>query len=238
VAISGAFMLAAISMACADVTLVSGFPEPETAVIIGDESQTQKEFPTASTFKMIIALAAFDKGTANLDTQTICSDEFLPSKKPRLLNFQQAMYYSSNQYFEALLQKLKNSDLLEMAERCHFGKTFGDPPKDIKEWVHGGSIRVTPVEEHEFMRRLAQRKLPVERKIQDKLIQAMTWPPTSHGREVHGKTGSVRNTYWFNGFCRDADHIRVITVLHTGAASSRDHAIQAFYREAEKPFGG
>jgi len=236
ISVAAAFFLAGSMTAKADVTLISEIPGRDVPVISGAAEESEKSFTPASTFKPIITLVAFKKDKVTLRTHMACSDSYLPMPKPADLDLQQAMYYSSNQYFGALAEKVGGEALLEMAALCHFGNAPGTQPQDLMEWAHGGGILVTPLQEHAFARRLAQDELPVDKKIQDELKQAMTWPATASGREVHGKTGSMSGIFWFNGFCRAGDKVRVITVMLNRPGATRDEAIKAFYVEAEKPF--
>lgn len=218
----------------ADVTLLSDIPGAEVPYISGEESEAEKAFSPASTFKMIIALTAFEQKIATPETELTCQDAHL-SPKPQVLKFQKAMQDSSNDFFRQLVDKLTDEQLLEMARRCEFGTIPVAAPKDRKDWVHGGGIRVTPLQEHRFLRKLIRGKLLVSVESQKQLMAVMAWPAVEAGVNVYGKTGSYEKTYWFSGLAVKAGGaVRVITVTLTAEDANRSRAIQRFYDQIKR----
>lgn len=218
----------------ADVTLLSDIPGAEVPYISGDETEANKAFSPASTFKMIIALTAFEQKIATPETELTCTDPYL-SPKPQVLKFQKAMQDSSNDFFRQLVDKLTDAQLLDMAKRCGFGEVTGEAPKDRKDWTHGGVIRVTPMQEHQFLRKLIRGKLPVAVECQKQLMAVMVWPAVQAGVNVYGKTGSYEKTYWFSGIAVKAGGaVRVITVTLTAEDANRARAIQRFYDQVPR----
>ena len=222
-------------MAQADVVILSDVPGSDKPLVSRETEQADEYFSPASTFKMIIALVAFEKGIATAQTVHLCSDNHLPTK-PLKLDFQQAMYYSSNDYFVALMDKIEGKELVEMAERCGFGKAVGPMPGDKSAWRHGGNIRVTPMQEHMFLRNLAQGTLPVDRRVQADLVRVMKWPSPVEGVKAFGKTGSWERTYWFSGMAViEGQPDRICTVTLTSFGSDRDQAISTFFQQIKRP---
>lgn len=228
----------------ADVVTLSDLPGAEDPVILGVKEEATKEFSPASTFKMIIALAAFEQKIATPETQLLCVDGNQPPT-PKPLKFQQAMYESSNDFFYQLILKLTDEQLLDMAKRCQFGtvkvdkddKENKDKPlvADRKEWIHGGPIRVTPKQEHKFLRTLVQGKLPVDVTYQKYLMAVMEWPKVEPGINVYGKTGSWERTFWYVGLGVKSTGVRVVTVTLTGSGANRARAIQRFFEQLKRP---
>lgn len=213
----------------ADVVLLSDIPGAEAPYVSGDAAEADKAFTPASTFKMIIALTAFEQKIATPETELTCMDPYL-SPTPQKLKFQKAMQDSSNDFFDQLVAKLTDAQLLDMAKRCSFGNVTGEVPKDRKEWRRGGVIRVTPRQEHQFLRQLIRGKLPVDVAAQKQLLAVMVWPQVDAGINVYGKTGSYEQTYWFSGLAVKAGgKVRVVTVTLTAPDGNRAKAIQRFY---------
>lgn len=225
-----------MAAAAADIVLVSQVPGSEDATVEGDPNQAIVEFSPASTFKMILALCAFEKGIATPETTMTCSDAHLP-KRPMKVDFQQAMYHSSNQYFYPLIDQLTDEEIVAMAEKCGFGKVKGPMPKNRKDWRFGGPIRITPRAAHVFMRALALGKLPVSPKAQGNLIRVMSWESPDDKVKTFGKTGSWEQTYWFNGLAATDRSRRVITIVLTSQGAERKKAILTFYQKAVQQAG-
>jgi beta-lactamase class D len=226
---------AAGSQTPADVVILSDFPGSDKPLISGETGQADQPFSPASTFKMIIALVALEKKIATPTTTILCSDSYLP-QKPMQLDFQKAMYHSSNDFFVALLDKITPDELLAMAAKCGFGKPTGPPPSDKSAWRHGGNIRVTPREEHRFLRKLAAGQLPVAPGVQADLIRVMRWPSPKDQWQIFGKTGSWERTYWFVGMVHKSEGpARIGTVTLTSHGSDREKAIQRFLQQIERP---
>lgn len=233
-AVAGLLAFLGLGHAVADVTLLSDIPGAEAPYVSGDQSEADTAFNPASTFKMIIALTAFEQKVATPETELTCLDAYL-SPTPQLLKFQKAMQDSSNDFFRQLVAKLTDAQLLDMAKRCGFGTVTGEAPKDRKDWVHGGVIRVTPRQEHQFLRQLIRGKLPVDLACQKQLLSVMTWPQMEAGINVYGKTGSYEKTFWFSGLAVKAGGaVRVVTVTLTAEDANRARAIQRFYDQIKR----
>lgn len=245
------FAVATLTLASAhaDVFLVSQIPGDAAPKITGDVAQVDARFTTASTFKIIIALAGLESGRLTPETTRLCNDTYLP-QRPASLDLHAALFRSSNEYFALTARMLRHEPLEEMARRCEFGQV-AQRPENLADWSHGGEVQISPREQHSFMRRLAAGKLPVKPEVLDAIVPTLEWPES--GKEFaslqepekkdapryYGKTGSARGVLWFSGFVdkpdprnADARLIRVITVLLTRSGATRDQAIQAFYDRA------
>ena len=221
-------------MARGDVILIRDLPGEEVRVL-GDAAETDRFFSPASTFKMIVALAAFEQGIASPETQAECNDPFLPSR-PMRLAFPEAMRHSSNEFFTPLFRRLTPEQLTEMAARCGFGRAEKAFLLPVEEFRHGGIFRITPRQQHDFMRRLALGELPVSWRVQEELKTVLEWPleAKAEGR-AYGKTGSWEKVYWFTGLRHFPGKTRLVTVLLTAPGSTREKAIAAFLKHSALP---
>jgi beta-lactamase class D len=212
----------------------SNTPAKEEPFASGSKEEADKEFSPASTFKMIIALTAFEKKIAAPDTKLLCVDNVIAGQgKP--LTFQEAMYTSNNDFFRQLIARLKDEDLFDMATRCKFGNAKEGSMKSREDWIHGGPFRVTPRQEHAFLRALIRGKLPVEVACQKDLMTVMRWPVDQPGVYVYGKTGSWEKTFWFSGIAVKSGSVRVMTVTLTAPGASRAKAIGRFFALINRP---
>jgi hypothetical protein len=261
-AILSAFLIAGGLTARADVVLTSIIPGEEMPVVEGNRQEADKAFTTASTFKMIVALAALEEGILAAGTKLACNDAHLP-RRPMTLELREAMFFSSNDYFAHLARKLGNEQIQQMARACAFGND-APPPKNIDDWAHGGNVRITPRQQHAFMRRLAAARLPADSRNQWGLQNALAWPrsaplaamaiksgdlPAAFATEENpspeffGKTGSWDGIRWFTGYAllppetklgqTQPRRARIVTVLLTKPGSTRQQAIDAFYKAAQ-----
>ena len=217
-----------------DVILIRDLPG-EQVRIVGDPAEADRAFSPASTFKMIVALAAFEQGIASPETQAECNDPFLPSR-PMRLTFPEAMRHSSNEFFTPLFRRLAPEQLAEMAVRCGFGTAETAAMSPVEEFRHGGIFRITPRQQQDFMKRLALGELPVSWRVQTDLLKVMEWPLEAKEKgQAYGKTGSWEKVYWFTGLRRFSEKTRLVTVLLTTPGSTREKAIAAFLQHSAPP---
>jgi beta-lactamase class D len=229
--LAAVFLLNTVESVTADVILISEIPGSDSPVILGDQNEAAEHYSPASTFKIVITLAGLLNGSLSEDTTVVCRDDFLPENVMKL-NLQQALYHSSNEYFISALQKISSKELLEISEKCHFGKVqAGKISEDKAEWRHGGPIKISPLEAHLFMRELSQCKLPLDVEVQKRTLKVLSWPKRNLECGVLGKTGSWENRYWFTGLAEWKDHRRIITVFLTKKDGSRQKAIDTFYEQ-------
>lgn len=204
-----------------------------TQQIEGQESLREQRFSPASTFKMIIALAALqDHQTAPYSTFA-CHGAFLPWKSTAL-NLHQALVFSHNPAFQQLAQKVGEAKLAELTQKsgfCPSGPPKGWLKKGFRSAVWGGTLKVTPDEQHRFMIALAKESLPLDRAAQQELLTCLEWPTGSATARVWGKTGTFGGAVWFSGF-GDIDGTRkVVTVMRPGNLSVRKTVIARFFRQ-------
>jgi hypothetical protein len=150
------------------------------------------------------------------------------------------MFYSSNDYFIGLLPTEALARLPARLVEC--GLADAPPPRWLegppREICSGGSLRVTPRRNHEFMLRLALGRLASSPAIQAQLETACLWPPHEGPLRVYGKTGTLTGAVWFNGFSRDPGTGRMIvrTVFIPGTLNQRAEAIRRFYEGIGLPW--
>ncbi len=200
--------------------------------VAGDVKLARLSCSPASTFKIVIAWAGLETGQATLDTTFEVGDKHVPGS-PRKLNLRQALYFSSNDYFIMLAQKIGKEQLTEYVKKS--GMFRGEIPEDWlgDEWrpvIKGGNLDTTPMQNHLFMRRLAFGNLTENKEVERDLIRAIEWPTNHPMIQLYGKTGVWGGGVWFNGFGIKQRHYRVRTIFMQGGIEKRNSAIMLFYR--------
>lgn len=228
-AIAGLLLLPLASPALDTVVLETATNGP-TRVVAGDAKLADVAFPPASTFKMVLAWAAFEEGIAAPSSTFRVADKHVPGA-PREVTLAEATFFSSNDAFVELASRLPKGRLERYVERSGFAG--GPPPKDwLKEGPdsvrRGGTLRVTPRQEHAFALRVMRGELASSPKVQAQLLECLSWPGDAKAR-LYGKTGSMDGVRWFNGFGLEGKTARAVTVLQSGPDATREGVVAAFY---------
>ena len=190
----------------------------ETQVVAGKEAEMDVGREPASTFKVVIAWAALDRGLVQ-DVET-------PLEGAEGLGLRQSLQKSINPPFAILAEKLGGEVLGEYAERS--GLIEGKIPKDWmkaggQEAAHAADLKTTIRREHSmavaWMRGTAPWGGEAGRKLQDALV----WK----GEKVllRAKTGSYGGCLWMTGYGPD----KAVTVFMEGPVSRRPEILKAFF---------
>lgn len=194
--------------------------------ILLEDGDCRSRVTPASTFKVALAVMGYDAGFLN--------DENLPELPFRKgyadwggRNWTQAttpqrwMAYSVVWYSQQIARALGASKLAAYASAFGYGNSdfAGDPGKDNaleRAWI-SSSLKIAPVEQVAFLRKLFNRQLPVEASAMERAIGIIESTPVDGGWTVHGKTGSAyprradgafdraRGWGWFVGWATRGD---------------------------------
>jgi len=190
----------------------------------------------ASTFKVFLAWVALEEGLAVPETRLNSADKHVPGS-PRAITLHQAMYYSSNDYFVQLFEKMPQAKIDDYLLRSGLAgaKVPGAWRTSSRSLVSGGNLLVSPRTNHAFMRNMAFGKLASTPVVQSAWESVMRWPgPVAEAGyknvpRLYGKTGTFSGAVWFNGF-GDDEVRKVCTVFLPGSVAERPAAVSAFYR--------
>lgn len=200
-------------------------------VIEGNRELIEKKFSPASTFKIILAWAGLSEKIIDTATVIRCKDKQLP-KGLSDLDLHQALIFSSNDYFVEIGKKLGLEKVSEYARNSGLVEVFppGDYfPQGIKSVAHGGILKVTPREQHQFINKIMRGQLKAFPQIYRDLLDSMSWPSPDPKVKLFGKTGSGWGVVWFNGFGGIPGSEKAVTILMKGPVSLRDQVIAKFY---------
>lgn len=222
----------------------SGFVVLETAAEgaarIAKGEPDLAEFPAcpASTFKMVIAIAALEIGAVSPGSKHRCADTPI-GKNPRDIDMREAMRLSSNDYFLWLSKRIGVEKIGVTAQRLGFAEVWptadwiGD---DAAAVVRGGTLKVTARRLHDFTVCVMRGKATLAPHVQRMLEEVLCWPGTDNGVKVFGKTGAWGGAAWFTGFVDRHGARQAITVFVPYKVPewrpARERAIDLFYSMA------
>lgn len=192
--------------------------------------------PPASTFKIPHAIAALESGVIKDANDVIPYDgtprEYEAWRRDHTLA--SAMRYSVLWYFQEIAKRLGMSGEDFYLRRLRYGNT--DPSSGLTTFWLGGSLRISPIEQLTFLRRLYYGELPVADRsmqiVRDILVQPPNvvvnatgehpfdapWPPHTI---LSAKTGSTsfepqRAVRWIVGHVRRDTHAWIFVSCVTG----------------------
>ena len=187
-------------------------------VVTGSKAEMDVEREPASTFKVVIAWAALDRGLVQ-DVET-------PLDGADGLGLRQSLQKSINPPFAILAEKLGGEVLGEYAERC--GLIEGKIPKGWmkaggQEAAHAADLKTTLRREHSMAVAWMRGTAPWDGEVGKKLQDALIWK----GEKVllRAKTGSYGGCLWITGYAAD----KAVTVFMEGPVSRRPEILKAFF---------
>jgi beta-lactamase class D len=190
----------------------------EMQVVTGSKVDVDVAREPASTFKVVIAWAALDRG--------LVQDVEAPLKGAEGLGLRQSLQKSINPPFALLAEKMGGEILGEYAKRS--GLIEG---KILKSWmkaggqeaVHGADLKTTLRREHSMAVAWMRGTEPWNGEVGRKLQEALVWK--GEKVEVWAKTGSFGGCLWMTGYGRD----KAVTVFMLGEVGRRPEVVKAFF---------
>jgi len=200
------------------MTILETSKTGEMKLVAGSKAEMDVAREPASTFKVVIAWAALDRG--------LIADVEKPLEGAEGLGLRQSLQKSINTPFAILAEELGGEVLGEYAERS--GLIEGSIPKEWmkgggKAAVHGADLKTTLRREHQmavgWMRGTAPWNGTVGKTLQDALI----WK--GEKIVVRAKSGSYGGCLWMTGYGEG----KAVTVFLKGAVSRRPEVLKAFF---------
>lgn len=218
------------SLSADDDYLILETENDHPMTVQGNKNLISQSFSPASTFKIIIAWAGLEEGIVQPSTTHEVKDRHIP-RTPRSISLKEALFFSSNDYFVWLYRPLGLETLTKYVQRSElFGKSvpvdwLGD---DSQAVVRAGNLKVSPLQQHQFILKLMNGKLVSPDKAA-LLRTALEWPSSKSHLRLFGKTGSWGDIVWFNGFGESDTGKKAVTVLIQKKGAQREEGIQLFY---------
>ena len=190
----------------------------ETQVVTGNKAEMDVAREPASTFKVVIAWSALDRGLVQ-DVET-------PLDGAEGLGLRQSLQKSINPPFALLAEKLGGEVLGEYAVRS--GLIEGQIPRGWmkaggQEAAHAADLKTTLRREHSMAVAWMRGTAPWDGEAGKKLQDALVWK----GEKVllRAKTGSYGGCLWMTGYGAD----KAVTVFMEGPVSWRPEILKAFF---------
>ncbi|WP_426210592.1 class D beta-lactamase [Massilia sp. TWP1-3-3] len=166
---------------------------------LADEGRCDEQVTPASTFNIVVSLMGYDSG--------ILRDEHAPalSFKPGYAGDIPSWRAETDPtswlknsvlwYAQQVTAHLGQARLQSYVTRFGYGNrdVSGDPGKEnglTMSWV-ASSLKISPVEQVAFLRKMLNRRLPVSANALDMTARIMPRVMLANGWEVHGKTGTA-----------------------------------------------
>jgi beta-lactamase class D len=201
-----------------EMTILETRKSGEMEVVTGSKAEMDVAREPASTFKVVIAWAALDRG--------LVQDVEAPLEGAEGLGLRQSLQKSINPPFAILAEKLGDEVLGEYAERS--GLIEGKIPKNWmkaggQEAAHGADLKTTLRREHSMAVAWMRGTSPWNGEAGKKLQDALVWK----GEKVllRTKTGSYGGCLWMTGYGPD----KAVTVFMEGPVSRRPEILKAFF---------
>lgn len=181
-------------------TLCTLVADAADGAVLREEGDCRTRVTPASTFKIPLAVIGFEAGVlrdAHAPVHTFKpgypdwgGDAWrVPTDPTRW------MTYSVVWYSQVIAHQLGRAKLEAESAHLGFGNAdfSGDPGQDNgldRAWIMS-SLKVSPIEQVAFLRRLATRQLPVSAHTLDETWKIITVSPAGDGWSLHGKTGTA-----------------------------------------------
>ncbi|BBO59789.1 class D beta-lactamase [Mycoavidus sp. B2-EB] len=215
-------------------TICTAIADAKTGKIVLEEGNCSARFTPASTFKIALSVMGYDCGFLK-DTHS----PTLPFKKGYVEwggdNWRQPtdatrwMKYSVVWFSQQVTQFLGQDRLQQYATQFGYGNADfgGDPGKNNgleRAWI-SSSLKISPLEQLAFLRKLVNRQLPVSANAFDMTSRIVEKIALPSGWDVQGKTGMAYPRQangdfdeehpwgWFVGWATKGDHTLVFARL-------------------------
>lgn len=217
-------------LAAAHVSGTIALYDSQTGVLACSDLRKCREAVTpASTFKIAHSMIALELGIVEGPDSVLpwSGKTYSNQNWNQDLSFRDAFRYSCLPCFQAIARKVGEGSERAWVEKLGYGNHDVSGGVD-RFWIWGG-LRISPLEQIDFLRRFEQNRLPISEATADFVRDIMTLDVTER-YVLRGKTGSTsppdepRELFWFVGWV-EADARRVFfATLLDGHASGVEPA--------------
>lgn len=172
----------------------------EKTFVYGDQRATQR-FAPQSTFKVPNALIGLQTGAVK-DEYDI---KYWDGVKRELDVWNQdhtlgsAMRYSVVWYYQAMARDIGEERMKEWIDKIAYGNQ--DISGGIDQFWLSSTLKISPLEQTDFMEALYKEKLPFDKSVMKKVKRMMIQEDEDH-YTLYGKTGSGSGIGWYAGFVK------------------------------------
>jgi beta-lactamase class D len=170
-------------------------------------------FPTASTFKILNSMIALETGVIK-DEITVLTWDGVVREIPqwnRDLNLREAFKISGVWFYQVLARRIGYERMQQWIKQVGYGNQNIGNQENIDQFWLNGTLKITPEEQINFLRRLHNHDLPFSERtmamVKDIMINEQTPDYT-----IRAKTGwfgfgdkSIANIGWYVGYLEKGD---------------------------------
>ena len=179
-----------------------------------------------STFKILNSMIALDSGVIKDENETIPWDgvvrEYLVWNQDH--SMRSAIAVSAVWFYQELARRIGAKRMQENVSKVHYGNADTSHTL-INFWLGGGSLKISPSEQVDFVSKLVKDQLPFSKRAMHTVKDIMTLEKRE-GYQFAGKTGSCNSVGWFVGFIKQDTTTRVFAFNIKGNGASGNEAKQ------------
>lgn len=174
-------------------------------VSCSDVARCQASYLPASTFKIVNSIIALETGVVE-DAETVLPWDGSPRELEEWnakLTLREAIRTSCVPCYQDIARKIGQERMNAWLVKLEYGNH--DASGGIDAFWLGGGLRITPLEQLAFLRRLAEGKLPISERTREIVLDLITLD-VGPEHQLLGKTGIVTKQHagnelgWFVGY--------------------------------------
>lgn len=177
-----------------------------------------------STFKILNSMIALDSGAVRDENETIAWDGVIREYPfwNRDHTMRSAIQVSAVWFYQELARRIGEKRMAQMVQKTHYGN--GDTLHTLTDfWLGGGSLKISPSEQAEFLGLLVRERLPFSSRTQRTIKDMITLEKNSDFT-YGGKTGSCGGIGWFIGFVEKGDDTKAFAFEIRGEGANGTEA--------------
>lgn len=173
-----------------------------------------------STFKILNSIIALDSGAVRDENETIAWDGVV--REYPFWNhdhtMRSAIAVSTVWFYQELARRIGETKMAETVRKAQYGN--GDTTHTLTTfWLSGGSLKISPNEQVDFLSKLVRNQLPFSLHSQSVVKDIMTLDKKDDYL-LAGKTGSCGGIGWFVGFIKKGDSTKVFAFQIRGEGAN------------------
>ncbi len=178
-----------------------------------NSNRNNAAFLPASTYKIPNSLIALETGVIKDDVAVLTWDGIERgfngspfAQWNQDLNLRLAFEYSAVWFYQVLARRIGHQKMQEFVNKIEYGNQNIGSEEDIDKFWLEGELRITPIEQTTFLRRLYQNDLPFSQRTIN-LVKNIMINEQTPDYVLRGKTGLANNIGWYVGYLERNDNV-------------------------------
>lgn len=214
------------------------YDEKNDVFTVYNSNQLNQPYTPASTFKIPNSLIALETGVAKNEDFTLTWDSVNRDNPNwnRNTNLKEAFKNSTVWYYQELARRVGQNDMKKWLDSLHLGNA--DTSGGIDQFWLNGSLRITPMQQIEFLKNLHNDKLPFKKSNMDIVKNIMLVNKTDN-YSIYAKTGWGEQDSlfigWYVGFIETDDNVYYfVNCIQNPIRKFNDESKEAAFDKARK----